>query len=563
VVLGAGSAAIGSLTAGAAIIGKVGIDQTTPGTTNGIQVNAALPAGTNLMGKVGIDQTTVGTTNGVAVTQIGTATILAGTGAVGTGSQRIAVGTDSATLAGSAPSTVLQTNDTQWGGTAITNVPTAVGTAGTGNTPTVNAYIVGGGAAGGTSSTFGSAFPTTGTAIGLTSGTNMVAWSATSNYGTAPSAIPVPAVNAAVTQTTAANLNATVVGAGGGTLMTQTGGTVGLVAGATIVGKVGIDQTTVGTTNGVSLAQVGATTVSTGTGAVGTGSQRVAVGTDVATIAGSAPSVVLQHNNAQWGGTGITNVPTAVGTAGTGLTPTINAYIVGGAGSGGTAGADGAAWAVHTTPQTPIGCQFTSGGATVLATATMGTVGCTPARGLFTDLSSEAGTAITSVPSAYGTAPTGNVIGANVFVTNTNGNGSAVSASSSPVVIASDQSAVPVSPTPYPATAVPITASATGTTAATTATLTNVAGHKTYICGFSIRANATAAATGNATVTGTVTATMNWTQWTAPAASGLGVTEEIFSPCIPASAVSTSIAVVSAAPGTGGVVSVSAWGYSL
>lgn len=116
---------------------------------------------------------------------------------------------------------------------------------------------------------------------------------------------------------------------------------------------------------------------------------------------------------------------------------------------------------------------------------------------------------------------------------------------------------------PYPATAVPVTASATGTTTATTATLTNVTSHTTYICGFSIRANATAAATNNATVTGTITGTLNFTQWTAPLASGLGVTEEVFSPCVPASGVSTSIAVVSGAPGSGGVVSVSAWGYSL
>jgi trimeric autotransporter adhesin len=115
----------------------------------------------------------------------------------------------------------------------------------------------------------------------------------------------------------------------------------------------------------------------------------------------------------------------------------------------------------------------------------------------------------------------------------------------------------------YPVTAVPITASTTGTTAATTATLTNVTGHTTYICGFSIRANATAAVTGNSTVTGTISGTLNFTQWTAPLASGLGVTEMIFAPCVPASAVSTSIAVISAAPGTGGVVSVTAWGYSL
>lgn len=116
---------------------------------------------------------------------------------------------------------------------------------------------------------------------------------------------------------------------------------------------------------------------------------------------------------------------------------------------------------------------------------------------------------------------------------------------------------------PYPVTAVPYTATATGTTAATTATLTGAASVTTYLCGFSIRANATAAATGNATVTGVITATLNFTQWTAPNASGLGITEMIFSPCIPASGTNQSVAVVSAAPGTGGVVSVTAWGYKL
>lgn len=115
----------------------------------------------------------------------------------------------------------------------------------------------------------------------------------------------------------------------------------------------------------------------------------------------------------------------------------------------------------------------------------------------------------------------------------------------------------------YPAGATPITISGTGTTGATTATLATGGSVTTYICGFSIRANATAAATGNATVTGTITGTLNFTQWTAPNASGLGVTEMIFTPCVPASAVNTGIAVISAAPGTGGVVSVTAWGYTL
>lgn len=118
-----------------------------------------------------------------------------------------------------------------------------------------------------------------------------------------------------------------------------------------------------------------------------------------------------------------------------------------------------------------------------------------------------------------------------------------------------------ISVTPYPADATPITASATGTTAATTATLAGVANKTTFICGFSVRANATAAATANSTVTGTITGTLNFLQWTAPLASGIGLNEQIFAPCIPASAVNTGIAVISAAPGSGGTVSVSAWGF--
>ncbi len=78
-----------ALPAGANVIGKVGIDQTTPGTTNGVQVNAALPVGTNVIGKVSIDQTTPGTTNAVAVVtqapQTTTAAVFQAEGAVAFG----------------------------------------------------------------------------------------------------------------------------------------------------------------------------------------------------------------------------------------------------------------------------------------------------------------------------------------------------------------------------------------------------------------------------------------------------------------------------------------------
>lgn len=114
---------------------------------------------------------------------------------------------------------------------------------------------------------------------------------------------------------------------------------------------------------------------------------------------------------------------------------------------------------------------------------------------------------------------------------------------------------------PYPVGAVPITASATGTTAATTATLAANATLKTYLCSYSIRANATAAATVTNTITGVVTGTLSHIMWIAPLASGLGVDEQIFNPCVPSSAVNTAIAVVSGAPGSGGLVSSTATGY--
>ena len=58
------------IAAGSAIVGQVGIDQTTPGTTNGVQVVAALPTGANAIGKLaansGVDVGDVDVTSLVA-----------------------------------------------------------------------------------------------------------------------------------------------------------------------------------------------------------------------------------------------------------------------------------------------------------------------------------------------------------------------------------------------------------------------------------------------------------------------------------------------------------------
>jgi hypothetical protein len=72
------------------------------------------------------------------------------------------------------------------------------------------------------------------------------------------------------------------------------GGSTTLGAGSNLIGKVGLDQTTPGTTNAVSLAQLGSTAVATGNGVAGAGVQRVAIASDQtafavnATLVGSA-----------------------------------------------------------------------------------------------------------------------------------------------------------------------------------------------------------------------------------------------------------------------------------
>lgn len=73
-----------------------------------------------------------------------------------------------------------------------------------------------------------------------------------------------------------------------------------LAASAAIIGNVRIDQTTPGTTNGVSIAQLGANTISTGNGVSGTGVVRVAQVSD---------------------GTGVLAAVTNVATIGTSVTP--------------------------------------------------------------------------------------------------------------------------------------------------------------------------------------------------------------------------------------------------
>lgn len=123
------------------------------------------------------------------------------------------------------------------------------------------------------------------------------------------------------------------------------------------------------------------------------------------------------------------------------------------------------------------------------------------------------------------------------------------------------------SPTSYPTGATPVTSSATGTTGAITATLAGAASKTTYICGFFYTGtNATAANTAtNLTITGTINGTLNFGFATLAAAATVPNNQpldEAFTPCVPASAVNTSIVVNGPALGAGATLAtVTAWGY--
>lgn len=114
----------------------------------------------------------------------------------------------------------------------------------------------------------------------------------------------------------------------------------------------------------------------------------------------------------------------------------------------------------------------------------------------------------------------------------------------------------------YPSGAVPVTNSVTGTTAATVATLPATSGKTTYLAGFTITADATAAIAGAATVAGTVSGSLNYIQ-SVGTATVAQILTQTFNPPIPASAANTAITVTSAAAGVGGNTAVTAWGYQL
>ena len=166
---------------------------------------------------------------------------------------------------------------------------------------------------------------------------NVVNWGSTalgapSNYGTSPGAVEVMGVNANVTNTVAISAASLPLPTGASTAAKQPAlGTAGS-ASADVITIQGIasmtkllvtpDSVALPANQSVNVSQVNGTTTLTGTGAVGAGAQRVAVGTDTATIAGSSPTSALA----------------AAGVGATGSAVPANASYQGGNGSGNTTG---------------------------------------------------------------------------------------------------------------------------------------------------------------------------------------------------------------------------------
>ena len=128
-------------------------------------------------------------------------------------------------------------------------------------------------------------------------------------------------------------------------------------------------------------------------------------------------------------------------------------------------------------------------------------------------------------------------------------NGAAVS-TANPLPVVTEQ---------YLPTATAITGNGTGTTGSVVGTLAAVTGKTTYICGFNVSAIGGTAAVGPIVIANLV-GSSSMTYELASSVAGNSVTQT-FTPCIPATAVDTTITVTTTADGTASAVAVNSWGF--
>lgn len=172
-------------------------------------------------------------------------------------------------------------------------------------------------------------------------------------------------------------------------------------------------------------------------------------------------------------------------------------------GSGASA-VDAATFTAGTSVFAPAGGEFTSGGATACVTGHQCLSAMTASRGIFTDVNTWAETVL-GAPSAYGTSPGAVIVpGVNAFVTNTNANGQATAANSSPVVLPAAQ--VTADPCTL-GTKINLPISQNGTASVQLVALSGST--SIYVCSMFLMTNSTATTFAVTTGTGTACAGSN------------------------------------------------------
>ncbi len=231
--------------------------------------------------------TSLAANSSVNVAQVNGVTTLTGNGVTGTGSQRVTIASDN---------TAFGVNAAQSGTWNITNVSGTVSlpTGASTETTLAKLAVAQGSTTSGQSGTLAVGAVTTGSPTYTTAQTSPLSLTTAGALRTDASATTQPvsgtvsitansAVNVAqingVTTTTGNGVSGT--GVQRVTLASDSTGQVTLAAGANTIGALTANQS-------VNTAQVNGVTVLTGTGATGTGAQRVTVATDSATVAGSA-----------------------------------------------------------------------------------------------------------------------------------------------------------------------------------------------------------------------------------------------------------------------------------
>lgn len=255
----------------------------------------------------------------------------------------------------------------------------------------LNVAITSGGGSGGTSSTFGSAFPSTGTAIGQSDGTNMVAFRGDTTNGTfvnvKTSVLPTGAASAAKQPAlgTAGTASADVITVQGIASMTKL--------------LVTPDSVALPANQSVNVSQINGVTPLMGNGTTGTGSQRVTIASDNtafsvnATLSAETTKVI-----------GTVNQGTSPWVIGQSTASNLNATVVQGTAAAVTAGwpmiggelADTTGTFTNATQTTSVTTSSFDGYSTVIVSIS-GTYGT--ATGVF-EISDDAGTTWYSVNAA-------------------------------------------------------------------------------------------------------------------------------------------------------------------